>query len=128
MAGTPITITSAGLNLIRDAMKGTQSGAITYIALGTSNTAPMANDTKLGLEVFRKAISSSTNGVAAGESLIAAIIATGEAVGVVIAEIGFFGGSTATGSANTGVLVAHGLYSHTKLNTETLNFTLDLTV
>lgn len=123
-----ITITNVGLNMLRDALAGNNNAAITYVALGTSSTSPAVSDTQLGAESFRKAVTSRTNGTT-GEILIALYLAPGDDVGDNIQEVGFFGGNSATINANTGVLLAHGLYSHSnKLNTESIQFTLDLTL
>ena len=123
-----ITVTNAGLNMFRDAMKGAGSAKILYVALGTNSTAPAVGDTALGHEVFRKAVASYTNGASPGEVLINCYIAPGEMVGVDIEEIGFIGGN-ATNLLNTGVLLAHGLFAHNpKTNVESLQFQLDFTV
>jgi hypothetical protein len=123
-----ITITNAGLNLMRDGLAGANNSLIKYVALGTSITAPVAGDVKLGAEVFRKAVTSYTNGATPGEILINLYLASGDAVGKDIEEVGFFGGNNATSVANTGILLAHGLYAHNpKLNTESITFTLDFT-
>src|SRR5712691_493381 len=118
-----ITITTGGRNLLRNGMSGANDPRITYVALGTSNTAPTTGDTQLGAEVFRKAVTSYTNG-ATGEVLINMYLAPGDSVGSNIQEVGFWGGSSASGTANSGVLLARGLYSHTKLITESIQFQL----
>jgi hypothetical protein len=123
---TAITKTTAGLNLFRDGAAGANNELIKYVALGTSSTTPTAADTKLGNEVFRKAVTSYVNGTT-GEILVNMYLAPGDAIGTSIQEIGFFGGNAATSSFNTGVLLAHGLYTHTKTNLESIQFTLDLT-
>ena len=121
---TAITKTTAGINLMRDSWGGLQSPIITYIAVGSSNTAPTAGDTQLNAETFRKKVVSYTQG-ANGELLVSAYLSPTDAVGLDIEEVGVFAGA-ATSSANTGVLVAHGLYSHNpKLNTESIQITLD---
>lgn len=122
-----ITITNVGHNLIRDGLGGLNNALIKYVAFGTSSTSPTVNDTKLGAEVFRKAVTTYTPG-ATGEILISMYLSPGESVGTAIAEVGFFGGNAASSSANTGVLLARGLYSHTHTNVESIQFTLDLTV
>lgn len=121
-----ITITNAGLNLFRNGASGTDNPLISYVAIGTGNSTPSASQTKLDVEVFRKAIAGYTNGASTGEILVNGIIGAGDAVGVVIAEVAFFGGSAASATANSGVMVARGLYSHTKGN-ETLQLVLDAT-
>ncbi len=124
-----ITITNDGLNLLRNGMEGADNPLITYVALGTSNTTPTANDHTLGSEVFRKAVTSYANGASPGEILISMYLSPNDAVGDNIQEVGFFGGSSATSAANTGVLLARGLYSHNpKTNTESITFQLDFTV
>jgi hypothetical protein len=125
---TAITKTTAGLNLFRDSWGALQSPTITYIAWGSSNTTPTAADTQLGNETGRKRITSYTQG-ANGELLVSCYLSPTDAVGQDIEEIGVIGGSSATSAANTGVLIAHGLYSHNpKVSTESIQVTLDATV
>jgi hypothetical protein len=121
-----ITITNAGRNLRRDGMAGANNPKITYVALGTSNTPASVSDTKLGNETFRKKVSSYTNG-STGEILINMYLSDSDAIGVGIQEVGFFGGSTASSTPNSGVLLARGLYTHTKTNVESITFQLDFT-
>jgi hypothetical protein len=122
-----IQVTDAGANLYRDSSKGSSVPKITYVALGTSTTSPTAADTKLGNEVYRKAVTSFTNG-SAGEIFINMYLGPLDAVGDDIEEVGFFGGSSATSSANTGVLLARGLWHHNpKTNLESIQFQLDFT-
>ncbi len=123
-----ITITNTGLNLMRDGLSGANKSLITYVALGTSSTSPTVSDTRLGAEVYRKKVTSYTNGSSAGEILINMYLAPGDSVGTAIAEIGFFGGNSATNTANSGVLLARGLYSHTKTALESIQVQVDLTI
>jgi hypothetical protein len=118
-----ITITNAGRNLLRDSMKGATTSVIKYVALGSSSTAPAIGDIKLGAEIFRKAVTSYVNG-ATGEVFINMYLSQSDLAGTTVQEIGFFGGSAATAIANTGVLLAHGLYSHTH-GVESITFSLD---
>ncbi len=120
-----ITITTAGRNMERDSSSGAQNNKVTYVALGTDSTAPAVGQTALFAEVFRKAVTSYTNGTD-GELLINMYLAPSDLVGVSIAEIGFFGGN-ATKTANSGTLLARGLYAHTHINTESIQFQLDYT-
>ena len=122
-----ITITNVGLNMMRDSLKAVGSPTITYVALGTSATAPAATDTQLGTEVFREAVTSYANGGATGEILINMYLAPNDIAGTTVQEVGFFGGA-ATGAANSGTLLAHGLYSHAHTNLESIQFQLDLTI
>lgn len=127
VATSNIQITDAGVNLMRAANAGANTDIITYVALGSSNTAPAASDTKLGNEVFRKAVTSYTNGLT-GEILVTGYFSSTDAVGVNIAEIGFFGGVNASSAANSGTLIAHGLYTLTgKTNLQSVQAVLDLT-
>ena len=76
-----ITITNAGLNLLRDALDGANNAKITYVALGTSSTAPAVTDTLLGAETFRKAVSTYTNGASTGEILVSMYLGPNDDVG-----------------------------------------------
>lgn len=122
-----ITVTNTGKNLLRAGRSGADNPKVTYIALGTGSTAPSASDTKLAAEVFRKKITSYTNG-GTGEILANGYIGPTEAVGTIIAEVGFFGGNSASSTANSGILIARGLYSHTKTSTESLTLQFDETI
>jgi hypothetical protein len=118
-------ITNVGLNLLRDGKSGANNPKITYFALGTGSSTPGASNTALDTEVFRKAVTTFTNG-STGEILIALYLSPTDAVGINIAEVGLFGGSAASLTPGTGVLYARGLYSHpSKANTESIQFTLD---
>src|SRR6266566_1789785 len=120
------TLTNAGHNLYSDASQGNANPKITYAALGTSGASPTAGDTRLGAEVSRKRVTSYANTGATGEVIISMYLSPTEAVNVNIAEVGWFGGSNATNSANSGVLFARGLYSHSKTNLESITFPLDI--
>ncbi len=121
-----ITITTAGRNLLRDGESGAQNPKITYVALGTDSTAPAVGNTQLGAEVFRKAVTSYTNG-SNGEILINLYLSPSDLAGTSIQEVGFFG-SNATHTANSGTLLARGLYAHTKTNVESIQFQLDFSI
>jgi mannan endo-1,4-beta-mannosidase len=120
-----IIFTTAGLNLLRDSLRGQGSDVISYVAIGTGNTPPTANDVQLQNEVYRKAVSSFTPGTT-GELVVNTYLAASEAVNISIAEVGWFAGSTASSAANSGVLVARGLYSHVKASTESIQIQLDI--
>src|SRR5579872_4868926 len=108
---TAITKTNAGLNLFRDGEAGANNPQITYVALGNSTTTPTAGDTTLGNETFRKQVTTYTNG-ATGEILITMYLGPNDDIGADVEEVGFFGGSTASSQPNSGILVAHGLWTH----------------
>lgn len=122
-----ITLTNAYHNLLRNAGQGLDNAKITYVAVGTGSTSPSASDTKLVSESYRKKVSSFTNGASVGELLANGYLNANEAVGVVIAEVGFFAGNSATSAANSGILVGRALYSHTKLSTEGIQLQGDIT-
>lgn len=121
------TLTDAGRNLVRDARRGLVTDiSVKYVAIGTSSTAPSAADTQLGAEVFRKALTSSSS-PATGQSTLTLYLAPGDAVSVGIQEVGWFAGAGASGTANSGVLIAHGLYAHTKLASESIQVDFSVT-
>lgn len=94
---------------------------IKYLALGTSNTPVADNQTQLGAEIFRTQYQS-REVTGTGELTTSFTVLDTEAVGQ-IEEIGIFAGSTATSSANTGVLVSRILWSKNKTNREEIQFT-----
>lgn len=123
------TFTNDGHNLLRDGGKGANNPKVTYFALGSSNVAPTVNDHTLGAETFRKAVTSYVNGAAAGEVIYNEYVSPSDAVALDVEEVGWFGGNSATSAANSGVLLARGLYVHNpKTNLESIQVTLDLTI
>ncbi len=80
----------------------------TYQAIGTSTTAPAAGDLKLTVEAARKAITSRTR---SGNEVTFSTFFTAAESTYNIKEAGVFGHSTASASANTGVLFSHWLVS-----------------
>ncbi len=112
-------ITTVGLNMLRDFLAGDVSdGEIKYTAIGTDNTAPVIGDTTLVVESFRKA-TTSTSKPADAQFRHITYVAPAEAV-VAIEEVGWFCGAAATGSADSGILLARVLYSRNKTNLESL--------
>lgn len=112
-------ITDAGLNMIRDAFNGElASTEIRYLAVGTSATTVSTAQTQLGAEIFRTPFISSSK-PATGQLEKTAVILETEAVAN-IREIGIFAGSTATTTANSGIMVSRVLYSRNKTNLESI--------
>lgn len=113
-------ITDAGLNYMRDLLDGTINPptSIQYIALGTSSTPVSASDTKLGNEVFRKAVTKQEK-LGTGQVQTICYIAPYEA-NFQIEEIGVFAGPDATEEKDSGVLIARVLWSHLKNELESL--------
>jgi len=99
---------------------------ITYLAWGTSSTAPANGNTTLVAEVGRKAILKHIAG-ATGIDTVRSIIEAYEAVGVAVAELGFFG-DDATLTANSGKLYCRVLYSRTKTAVESWQVDRILTI
>ena|SRR6266436_1597932 len=122
-----LTLTNAYHNLLKNAGQGLDNAKITYVAVGTGSAAPSASDTKLVSESYRKKVSSYTNGAGVGELLVNGYLNANDAVGVVIGEIGYFAGNSATSAANSGILVGRALFSHTKLGTEGIQLQGDIT-
>ena len=112
-------ITDVGLNLLRDVLKGdVQDAQIKYLAWGDSATSPASGDTALGNEEGRRQITS-RSASATGVLLQTVIIASTEANDQ-IEELGFFAGGDASGTADSGVLVARVLYSRLKSDQESI--------
>lgn len=115
------TITNAGKNLMRDILGGFVTDAkIKYMGVGTSSTAPAGTDTQLGAESMRKAVTSYDNTTGTGAEKTTVYLAPGEA-NVAIAELGWFAGASAGAGANTGIMIARVLYSHTKTSGESIS-------
>jgi len=93
---------------------------IKYLAVGTDGTAINDNDTQLGTEIFRTQFQSSDNS-ATGQFTTTFAILDSEAVAT-WAEIGIFCGSSATSSADTGVMLSRILYSRVKTALEEIEF------
>lgn len=79
---------------------------ITYQAIGTDNTTPAAGDTTLGTEAARKVFTSKSR---SGLTITFSTFFTAAESTYDIQEVGLFGHSTATGSADSGILFAHAL-------------------
>lgn len=125
-----LTITQAGLDLLRDnlaGIAGAQSPIITYVAVGTGVQGTPSTATQLAAESFRKQITSAPNGASHGETLFNGYLAPGDASGVAISEVGYFAGN-ASATANTGVLVFYVTYSHTHAANESVQLTVDSTI
>ena len=128
MSTITYTYTNDGHNLFRDSTKGAANPMITYVALGTGTNTPTVNDHTLQTEVFRKKVSSYTNGTNPGEVHIDLYLGPGDIVNGSIAEVAFFGGN-ASSTANSGTMLCRGLWSppHTHTGVESIQFDLDLT-
>ncbi len=115
---SPNLITDDGKDLMAEAMRDASAlPEITWVALGDDNATPAAGDSLLGNETFRKQMTTQVAG-ATGVSVSTVYVAPAEN-NVQIEEIGWFAGP-ATGSADSGILVARILYSRLKDNLESL--------
>lgn len=94
---------------------------------GLVNT-PAVGDTQLEAEAARVAVSAATIGGSPGETLISGYFDPTTAANTYI-EVGFFGGSGASNTANSGTLVCRDVvfWSHT-LNADSFTAQLDSTV
>lgn len=115
-------ITNAYLDELTKVPMGlTPDFEIKYIAIGTDNTTPTVTDTQLGNEIFRKQVTSKSK-TGTGEVTTIFVIIDSEAVAQ-WEEIGIFVGSSATTSANSGVLASRVLYSRNKTALEEVQAT-----
>lgn len=83
-------------------MQGT-SIEVKYFAVGTDDTPATASDTKLGAEVFRS-VPTYQEKTTAG--LVTTWVLTAEQANYYLKEIGVFIGSSATSSADTGIMMS----------------------
>jgi hypothetical protein len=112
-------ITDAGRNLLADQLRTGVDGRIRYVALGDSSTAPLVSQTRLVAEKFRKATSSAER-PATGQCRTLCYVAPSEATTFTTREIGWFSGTAATASVNSGTMVARVLYTRAKTDIESL--------
>ena len=124
-----LTVTTAGLNLVRDNLLGVSSAPpidITWVAIGTGTQGSPGSATQLANEVFRKQLTNAVAGGSAGEGLFNGYLAPTDSTGTAISEVGFFAGN-ASSAANSGTLMFYGLYSHTHTSSESIQLQADST-
>lgn len=116
----PNLIMDDGLNMFRDALKGTVTDCkIKYVGLGNDSTAPSNNQHILVAEQFRKVVTSQNpDPVTPGKLYTEVYIADTEANGFKCEEIGWFAGVNASTTKDTGIMIARVLYSRQKSSTE----------
>lgn len=86
-------VTDAGLNVIRDRLHGdTAVNPLSYLAVGTSNTAAAAGDTDLVAEVFRDIFTQTS--VSASTLVIRYYLGPNDANGSTLREAGLFNASS----------------------------------
>jgi hypothetical protein len=123
-------VVSTGLAYIASRMKDTTLAATSYMSIGTGATAAAAGNTQLGAESARVALTSTTIVTTTVTNDAIQYVATfGAGVGTAaITEAGLHAG-TATGTANTGTLVARTVFSViNKGALDTLTITWKITV
>lgn len=118
-------VPTVGRNVLARLLAGdvTYSGEINYFALGSGVTAPANGDTQLGTETYRQATTSQTtvNNIA----YLSCFIVAGSATGT-HAEGGLF--IDGTGSANSGQLFSHVLFSPNIVKSALNSLTLDTSI
>lgn len=120
-------IVDTGKNFVRDALRGVLTSNVSqikYVALGSSSTAFNAAQTTLVSEQFRKAVTQQT-APSTGKVTTIGYISPSEANSFTINELGWFAGSAASATPNSGVMLARFLYTRTKVNTESLQISRD---
>lgn len=115
-------VMNAVLNDFADSLTGSAVDLqIKYLALGTGNTAITDSDLVLDTEIFRTAPTSGPTLTGTGEVTTEFYVLDSEAIGQ-IEEIGIFAGSTATVSADSGILLSRILWSRNKTSSEEITF------
>ena len=115
-------IVDQGLNLLADSLRSTSmSNKILYMAWGASSAAPSTTNIALSTETGRKIITSYSSG-AVGVCNTITYISPTEAVGT-IEEFGWFSGTSASATLQTGRMISRTLYSRVKTNLESITVT-----
>jgi hypothetical protein len=114
------------MNTVLDKLRSVLEGVapnleIKYLALGTGNTAIADTDSVLDTEIFRTLYVARDNTIGTGKISHTFVVLDSEAVGT-IEEIGIFGGSTASGTVDTGTLISRILWHKIKTNQEEIQF------
>lgn len=117
-------IVTAAKNTIANRLIGSSVGYITYCALGTGSTAPVAGNTTLGTELFRKLVS--VKSVSTNIATFQTFFTSSEGNGT-LGEAGLFG-DDATASSGTGTLFSRLLISRVKSSSDTLTLTWTITI
>lgn len=119
-------ICTVGKNSLASGIIGVETntkGIITYCAVGTSAVAPVAGNTTLTTEIFRKLVSvrSASANVATFETFFTISEANGT-----LREAGLFG-DDAGATANSGTLFSHIAINRTKTTSDTLTLRWTIT-
>ena len=114
-----------GRNLLRDFLAGDAVTGLERFAVGTDGTTVTANDTQLGVEVFRDQLTKITKDVA--KLTVQYYLSSISANGNTLQEAGLFGNG-ATDTANSGTMYARVTHSAIEKTSSTaVTYTWDLT-
>lgn len=94
--------------------------AVKYFAFGTDGTAATAAQTKLGAEQFRKQLTQKSEN---GGTVTTAVSLQPNEANFVIREIGVFGGADASGTADSGTMLARTTVNIDKNDNLVINIT-----
>ena len=100
------------------------TGIISYSAVGTNASTPALADTQLGAEIYRKIVDPLLISIVSGSITFTIYYGTTEAIGS-LKEFGLFG-EAATGTANSGTLFNRVSINETKTGSDAL--TIDATI
>jgi len=115
----------AGKYSLVDRMSGeSDKGLVTYLALGSDTTTPVATDIALGAETFRKAITERTR---TGLILYASTFLISSEANATFREMGLYG-DDASGVADSGTLYTHLAINETKTLGETITVDYNLEI
>ncbi|NSW52213.1 MAG: hypothetical protein HPY85_06890 [Anaerolineae bacterium] len=98
-----------GIEFILDRMIGDESGSLAFLAIGTGNTAAANGQSTLATETERKAFSSQSR---SGYAIECRAFFPADDCSIEIEEVGIFGGSSASESADSGKLVSRALLNY----------------
>ena len=116
---------TTGKDSIASRLIGTDAKAIiTYCGVGTSAVAPVAGNTELTTEIFRKLIS--VRSVSGNIATFTTFFTTSEANGA-LKEAGLFG-DDASATADSGTLFCHTAINRTKTTGDTLSIVWNVTI
>ena len=120
-------VVTAGLNLIRDLLRGAAGvTGLNYFAYGTGTTAAAAGNTTLQTEVGRDNYTQTS--IVDGKLTIKYYLASTAGNGNTISEAGLFGNG-ATATANSGTLFARAVFAgEAKTSAQAWTFTWEVTV
>jgi len=116
----PNLIMDAGLNMFADLLAGTiTDGEIKYVALGSGSAPSTLDMAKLADEKWRKLVTYQQKDPATPGVLYTELfVSDDEANDFHCQEIGWFAGSGATGTKDSGIMIARVLYNRQKTNLE----------